>query len=154
MVSKSATGQFERILFPTDLTPGSDPAAKFAMTLATHYKAELYVVHVVDTSGEAAGFYMPHISYENLDRDMVESGKKLLEKYCAKHFSGLANCHHEVLEGEPYKEVVSFADDKDVDLIIMGAVAKGKLDHFLFGSTTERVMRSVKRPVLVVPPAT
>jgi nucleotide-binding universal stress UspA family protein len=152
MVSQRASGQFERILFPTDLTPGSDPAARYAMTLATHYKADLYVIHVIDTSGDAAGFYLPHISYENLDADMLEAGKGLLDKYCARHFEGLSTCHHQILEGESYKKVIAFAEEKDVDLIIMGAVAKGKLDHFFFGSTTERVMRKINRPVLVVPP--
>ncbi|MFQ5465404.1 MAG: universal stress protein [Thermodesulfobacteriota bacterium] len=152
MVPPTSPGDFSRILFPTDLTEASDAAAEYALTMATHYKARLYVVHTVDTSGEAAGFYLPHISFENLDHEMVVNAEKMLDKYCARFFKGLEECVQEVYLGIPYEEILKAVEDKDIDLVIMGAFARGRLDHFLFGSTTERVMRKIDRPVLVVPP--
>lgn len=153
MVAMTKPGDFDKILFPTDLTEASNGAASYALTMASHYEAELYVVHVVDTSGEAAGFYLPHISYENLDREMVENAKKMLDNYCAKNFKDLKGLHKEVAQGVPYEEILKAAKDNDIDLVIMGTFAQGRLDHFLFGSTTERVMRKIDRPVLVVPPS-
>lgn len=152
MVAMNNPGKFEKILFATDLTEAGTDAAAYAHMMARSYGAKLHVIHVVDTSGEAAGFYLPHISYENLDKEMVENARGMLDKYCARHFEG-DPVEKEVRSGEPYEEILKVVEENDIDVVVMGALSRGRLDHFLFGSTTERVMRKINIPVLVIPPS-
>lgn len=143
--------QFGTILFTTDFTEASVHAASFAVSLSRSYSAKLRVLHVVDTSEEAAGFYFPHLSYENLDAELKKTAAAMLKKFCEKNLNGVKGFETSVLSGEPYKEILKAA--KDADLIVMGTFGKAGLERILLGSTTERVMRKAKCPVLVVPPA-
>ncbi len=144
--------RFKKILFPTDFSEASISSAGYALFLARQNKARLYVLHVVDISDEAAGFYLPHLSFEKLDKEMVSSASGMLKKFAAKHFKNYKNIETHVLAGEPYKEILKVVKGTEVDIIVMGTLGKARIDRFLFGSTTERVMRSAKCPVLVIPP--
>lgn len=143
--------EFKNILFTTDFTGASVNAAQYAASLARRYGASIQVLHVVDTSEEAAGFYLPHLSFEKLDADLNDAAGAMLKKFCDKNFKGIDDLKPTVLSGEPYKEILKAAAGADV--IVMGTFGKAHLDRVLFGSTTERVMRKSKCPVLVVPPA-
>jgi nucleotide-binding universal stress UspA family protein len=55
-----------------------------------------------------------------------------------------------VLEGNPSHEIIEFADNNNIDLIIMGTLGKTGFDRFLLGSVAEKVTRNSKVPVLVV----
>jgi len=144
--------EFKNILFTTDFTEASVHAASYAASLARIYGAALRVLHVVDTSEEAAGFYLPHLSFEKLDEELKDTARAMLKKFCEKNFKGLDGLNATVVTGEPYREILQAAAGADV--IVMGTFGKkAHLDRLLFGSTTERVMRRAKCPVLVIPPA-
>lgn len=143
--------KLKNILITTDFTEASVHAASYAASLARSYGAALHVVHVVDTSEEAAGFYLPHLSFEKLNEEMKDTAGAMLKKFCEKNFKGHEELKATVLAGEPYREILKAAAGADV--IVMGTFGKAHLDRVLFGSTTERVMRKAKCPVLVVPPA-
>ena len=151
MAQKERT-KIEKILFPTDFSGASIHAAAYALLLAKTYKARLYVLHVVDTSEEASGFYLPHLSYEKLDKELMESAGEMLAKFCSTRFKGYRNIEKRVLSGEPYKEILKVIKGVDIDVIVMGTFGKARIDRFFFGSTTERVMRKASCPVFVIPP--
>jgi nucleotide-binding universal stress UspA family protein len=144
---------FKRILFPTDLTAPSENAFPSALSLARQYRAKLYIIHVVDTGHEAAGFYVPHLSFERLHGELRQGAEGMLKKFCRSRLRDFKGCEMQVLEGEPYREIIKFVNDNKIDIVVMGTFGKGRMDRFMFGSTTERVIRKVKCPVLVVPPA-
>lgn len=152
MVANKEKSRIRRILFPTDFSGASIHAASYALSLARAYKARLFVVHVVDTSEEASGFYLPHLSYEKLDAEMKESAAGMLDKFCAVRFKGFRDMEKSVLAGEPYKEIIKAIRGSDIDLVVMGTFGKARIDRFFFGSTTERVLRKSSCPVFVVPP--
>ena len=59
-----------------------------------------------------------------------------------------------VCEGVPYLEINKKAVENNVDMVIIGSCGKtGDMSHIFFGSTTEKVLRFITRPVLCVPPA-
>lgn len=153
MAARNKKDLFARILFPTDFTDASANAAQYALSLARQNKARLYVLHVVDTSEEASGFYLPHLSYEKLDKEMVAGASDMLRKFCAARFKGYRNIEPQVLAGEPFKEILRVIKGGKIDLVVMGTFGKTRIDRLLFGSTTERVMRRASCPVLVVPPS-
>lgn len=143
---------FETILFPTDFSGASVNAAAYALNLARSNRAKLRVMHVLDTSNEASGFYVPHISYENLDKEMLDAARDMLKKFCAKHFKGVKNIEQSVAAGMPHKEILKAIKSTGADIVIMGTFGKEGLERFLIGSTTERVMRNAGCPVLIIPP--
>jgi nucleotide-binding universal stress UspA family protein len=144
---------FRRVLLPTALTSASDNAFTYALGLARRFRAKLYVIHVVDTGHDAAGFYVPHLSFEKLHGELREGAEAALRRFSSKRLRGYKLSETAVLEGEPYKQIVKFANDNKIDLVVMGSFGRVGVDRFIFGSTTERVMRKVKCPVMVVPPA-
>lgn len=148
-----ATGKkkFKCVLFPTDFSKASEAAAHYATNVAEQYGAKLVVLHVVDLSEEAAGFYLPHLSYENLDKEMISAAEKMLAKFCARVFEG-SEYELRISSGEPHEEIIRAAKEDGADILVMGTYGRGGLDRFFFGSTTERVMRKIDRPVLVIPP--
>lgn len=152
MPAKNKSRSFDRILFPTDFTDASRDAAAYALMLAKQNKSRLYILHVVDTSREAAGFYLPHLSFEKLDKEMRAGAAELLKKFCTTYFRGYRNIEQHVLAGEPYKEILKVVKGTKINVIVMGTFGKARIDRFLFGSTTERVMRRATCPVLVIPP--
>jgi nucleotide-binding universal stress UspA family protein len=153
MATNSAKVNFKRILLPTDFTEASAYAASYALNMALQYKARLFVLHVVDLTEDAAGFYVPHVSFSNLDKELKDVGEVMLKKFCAKRFKGFNGLVTKVLVGEPYKEIVKSIKKDKIDVVVMGTFGKGGLDRFFFGSTTDRVLRKTDCPVLVVPPS-
>src|SRR3989304_10147738 len=103
MARKEST-KIQKILFPTDFSGASIHAAAYALLLAKTYKARLYVLHVVDTSEEASGFYLPHLSYEKLDKELMESAADMLAKFCSTRFKGYKNVEQGGLFGGPFKK--------------------------------------------------
>ena len=57
-----------------------------------------------------------------------------------------------IREGQPYREVLSYADEQSIDLICMGASGAGFGMRALFGSNADRVLRQAPCPVLITRP--
>ena len=55
-----------------------------------------------------------------------------------------------VLQGKPADEIVKLADEKNADLIVIATHGESGWQRFLFGSVTEKVVRTTSRPVLTV----
>lgn len=144
--------RIERILFPTDFSESSNHAAAWALSLARRGKAAIIVLHVLDTSLDASGFYVPHLSFERLDEEMLLSAGKMLSAFAAKHFKGYRNVELVTAAGKPYMEILKAIKDRSIGLCVMGSLGKAGVERFFIGSTTERVTREAACPVLVVPP--
>ncbi|MBI5888120.1 MAG: universal stress protein [Deltaproteobacteria bacterium] len=142
----------DRMLFTTDFSAASENAAPYALMLARQNKARLYVMHVVDVANNLAGFYVPHMSYEILDKEMEEAAEGMMRKFCAKHFGGY-KCEQIVTVGAPYKEIMNAIKGKNINMVVMAASGMGEVGRFFFGSTADRVLRHAPCPVLIIPPA-
>jgi len=150
--TRGAVQGFSRILLPIDFSTTSDSAVAYAISLAGKYGAKLYLLHVIDETTEASGFYIPHLSYENLDKEIKAGAQKKLKEFCLKQLKGVKDYTFDVVEGIPYKEITAYADAHGINLIVMGSRGRTGIDRFVFGSTTERVLRSSPCPVLTVHP--
>ena len=73
-----------------------------------------------------------------------------MERVVREQGLGHLKVHPEVLEGAPFAEIVRYAREKDVDLIVMGTHGHTGLAHVLVGSVTEKVVRKAPCPVLTV----
>ncbi len=142
--------EIKRILFPTDISEGSAHAVPFVTDLTKHYGAKLYVIHVMYDVARATGWYVPHMSMDELYRDIEANAKKEIEKCCVEELRGYKNIQYTVLKGVPHEEILKFAEENSIDLIIMGTHSRKGLDRVIFGSTAERVVRHAPCPVLSV----
>jgi nucleotide-binding universal stress UspA family protein len=142
----------KKILFPTDFSVASDYALSYAVFIAKRFGAGMLLMHVVDTSYDIAGFYIPHISVEKLMQEMESSAETRLKKLGGKISGSVKVNEYAVKRGIPYKEIIKLSKKRGIDMIIMGTHGKSGTDHFFFGSTTERVMKQTDCPVLTIRP--
>jgi len=139
----------QRVLVPYDFSDYSELALKYALSFAQEYQAELHLIHVLPphtvnepeiawypTQGESAY----HVAARRLQR-VVPSEAHL---WC--------NITHAVSEGNPYREILSYAEKNAIDLISMGAHGSGFGMRALFGSNVDRVLRQAPCPVFVARP--
>ncbi len=152
-MAKKNVRKFKNILIPTDFAEATESAFDNALMVARQFDAKLHLVHIINTKEEAAGFYVPHLSFDKLDREFMVAAEDMIKKFCAKRLKSYKGCVTAVLKGEPYRQIIKYAKDEAIDVIVMATYGKSRVDRFIFGSTTERVIRKAPCPVLVVPPA-
>ncbi|HEX9860009.1 MAG TPA: universal stress protein [Nitrospirota bacterium] len=139
-----------KILHPTDFSECSKAATRYAHSLAKQYGASVVMMYVVDdVTHNPGGWYVPHISLDELTKDMEQSAQKQIDRCCYETFRDVDKVERKVLRGVPDDVIANYARDNGVDLIVMGTHGKSGMD-FVFGSTTEKVIRKADCPVLCV----
>jgi len=141
---------FKTILFATDFSESSDYAFQYAYSLAKKFNARLLLVHVINEPVDLRGFYVPHISFEKLEEEIEEGAQKMMEKFCRTHIRDYDNYESIIVPGIPYDEIIKKATDNSADLIVLGTHGRTGLDHVLFGSTAEKVVRKSPVPVMTI----
>ena len=134
-------------------TDGSElvkQAVKSAVEIAKLSEVKLYAVHII-----AIGSYS---IIHSLDEKWKKTMKKQLmikgEKATAyvENVGKAANIDVEsvIIEGNPANEIIDFAENNDIDLIVMGTHEKTELQRFLVGSVAENVIRHSRKAVLII----
>lgn len=142
---------YERLLLTTDGSKGSEVAAEHAIELADQYGAELHILYVVDTgvdtSISAVSDLMSELeSTENLKQAGIEATETLQERAEEEGVEAITSIEN----GVPYREINSYIDGEDIDIIVMGTHGRTGLDRLLLGSVTEKVIRMSDAPVITV----
>ncbi|MBW4054148.1 MAG: universal stress protein [Proteobacteria bacterium] len=141
---------FTKILTAIDFSENSECAFDYALTLASQFNAELTIIHVINEPVDLRGFYVPHISFEQLEKEIEDSAVKMMEAFCSSKLGTFSNYKTSIVTGIPYDEITATAAKMDASLIVLGTHGRTGLDRILFGSTAERVVRSSQCPVLTV----
>ena len=139
---------YKKILIATDGSEPNKKAISYGIELAKLSEAKVYAVFVVDTASFASipmdtGWEM---MYELLQKEGTDATRLVEDD--AKALG--VDVESAVIEGHPSHEIIEFAENNDIDLIVMGTLGKSGLDKFLLGSVAEKVSRNAKVPVLVV----
>jgi nucleotide-binding universal stress UspA family protein len=142
--------KIKKILFPTDFSEGALAALPYATDLAESYSAKLYLLHIIYDMSAATGLHVPHISLNEMYDEMQKGAEKEIGNFGAGMRVKLKDIETQVIRGVPYEEILKFARDKGIDLIIMGTHGRSGLDRVIFGSTAEKVVRNAECPVLTV----
>ena len=142
---------FQRILFPTDFSPIAAHAFGYALGIAQKFGARLFLLHVIDEQADLRGFYLPHLAYEQVEADIATAARTMMATFRAG-IEGYADHQGTVVSGVPHAEILKAAKAQEVDLIVMGTHGLAGVEHLLFGSTAERVVRQAGCPVLTVRP--
>jgi len=140
----------KQILFATDFSRASARALPYALAIAEKYGATLYSTHVAP---EPIG--LPAAAREGLQSLGVIHHKDD-RKSLAQLESQLHGTRHEILsrEGDVWTEMSKIADDKEIDLIVVGTHGRSGASKLLMGSVAETIFRHAPCPVLTVGPET
>lgn len=142
----------KRILVPTDFSDSARQALDWASTLAREFKAEILLLHVVEnlTVGYASDLFP--VPMAEVYEEISGYARTELAKLAQELRTGGVAVTERLAQGTPSAEIIRIAKEEPVDLIVVGSHGKGLLDHALFGSTTERVVRKAPCPVLTCRP--
>ncbi len=143
---------FSTILFATDFSEVSEYAFDYAYTLAKTFNSKLIVMHVINEPVDLRGFYVPHISFDSLEKEIEDAAEKMMKKFCLGRLVDLSASDTVIVSGIPYDEILAMADKEKASMIVLGTHGRAGLDHLLFGSTAERVVRRSKCPVMTIRP--
>ncbi|WP_135853575.1 universal stress protein [Halorussus salinus] len=138
---------YDRILVPTD---GSEQHAVVtqAMNLAELADATVHALYVVD---ERALDYQPSESGREETRDARrEEGEEATRHVAEAGEDRGVEVVTAIEEGKPAETIVEYADDEDVDVVVMGTHGRSGVDRYVLGSVTEQVVRTSEVPVLTV----
>lgn len=142
--------KINKILLPTDFSDESLYALSYAVDLAKIFNAKLYLFHVIYDIEKASNLHIPHPSITELYKDLEQHALRNLNSFGIDIREDLKNVESVVKRGIPYEEIIKFAKDNDIDLIIIGTLPRSGVERFFVGSTTQRVIRNAPCPVLVV----
>ncbi|MEW6671112.1 MAG: universal stress protein [Thermodesulfobacteriota bacterium] len=140
-----------KICCPTDFSEPSQEALKVACEVATHFSAELILVHVVTPipvipiHDDPTSFNLP--LYE---KEMEQSALKALRKMQQEKVSPSIRSRTVVIQGDPSSQIVGLADSENMDMIIIATHGFTGWRKFMFGSVTEKVIRYANCPVLSI----
>ena len=138
------------ILFATDFSENCENAFEYALGFARQFGARLIIMHVINEPVDLRGFYVPHISFDSIEKEIAEGADKMMQNFCRTRMSEFTNYETCIANGIPYEEILKKAKEAEVSLIVMGTQGRTGLDHLLFGSTAESVFRRATCPVLTV----
>ena len=141
---------FERILFATDFSENSEHAFTYALAMARQFGSHLTILHVINEPVDLRGFYVPHVSFENLEKEIEEGAEKMMATFVANNVAGYANYETAIVTGVPWEEILKRAETDHCSIIVLGTQGRSGIDHLLFGSTAERVVRKAHCPVVTV----
>ncbi|HID02948.1 MAG TPA: universal stress protein [Desulfobacterales bacterium] len=157
---------FTKILYATDLSETAKKAARYALSLAHEYGAELTVVNVipdlVEEMSAGMGYDLAgHFGQDKLnsfyEEGLAESKAAMIERVhsvLSEAGEDLDNCtvqpKVEVKVGHPVKNIVDMAKDGGYDLVVLGTHGHSMLDELLLGSVARGVVKKCPMPVLTV----
>jgi nucleotide-binding universal stress UspA family protein len=141
---------FDQILIPTD---GSDPAksaVKMALGLAETHGATLHALFIVDQPTSVSGMGEGFSGLDDLLDALEEKGHQTTEAIAEQARERDIETTAAVRRGNPHDDILTYANDSDIDVIVMGTHGRTGVKRALLGSVTEDIVRHSEIPVLTV----
>jgi nucleotide-binding universal stress UspA family protein len=144
--------KISKILIPTDFSDFSLHALKYAKDLVGVFQAQLHCIHVVDEAYQYWTTMGPEsapvgVAIENL----TGVAEEYMQRFSDEHLVGL---HYaavtKVVVGQPFREIIAYAREASIDLIVICTHGRSALTSMIIGSTAEKVVRKSPCPVLTV----
>lgn len=141
--------KLQKILVPADFSNNNAPAVLHGCELARRFGAELHLLHIVEPSGGLQS--MPQLP-DDVALDLLTSSpyaRSEIRLQSMPNARGITVVRH-VEIGRPHVEIVRYAQQHDIDLIVIGTHGHTGWEHVLLGSVAENVVQHSKCPVLTV----
>lgn len=142
--------QIKKILVPIDFSDYSKNALKYATRFAKQFNAKIYLIYVVEPMIYPADFSMGQVAIPSTDIDLHSRAEEELKKLSKDIINGSLKVEILIKTGKPFVEIIETASANDIDLIIIATHGHTGVEHLLFGSTAEKVVRKAPCPVLTL----
>ena len=140
----------KKVLVPIDFSDYSKSALKYAVNFAKSFNAEIILVYVVEPIIYPPDFSMGQIAMPSINAEWDNRAKEELQKLAKSEFTSAGNVKTVIKTGKPFVEIIETAKEENVDLIIIATHGHSGVEHILFGSTAEKVVRKAPCPVLTL----
>ena len=139
---------FRRILLPLDGSTCAEEALPYAVAQAERFGAELILLRILEPLRGVSG--VSRVAIERVE----ERSRSLAHEYVERVAAGVREqglpVHGVTVEGYPHHEIVGFAEENQIDLIVICTRGRSGFSRWLMGSVADRVVRGANVPVLLV----
>ncbi|WP_416839455.1 universal stress protein [Haloferax sp. DFSO52] len=136
---------FDEILLPIDGSSASETAVPHVFELAERFDSVVHVLFVVDDTRDSISI-MDGPILDSLEQEGHRHVEEMVKRATERGIDAVGA----VIRGAPYEAIVEFADEHDIDVIVMATHGRTGVERVLLGSVTERVVRTAPVPVLTV----
>lgn len=150
----------DRILLATDFSPYANEARRYACELANQFHAELHVLNVIDDIYLAVPDFGMGLAFPAFVENLPARREKLeldtMKKLSAQMSADFEKSNRVVIAtrfGAPFLEILTYAKENVIDLIVLGTHGRTGMQHVLMGSVAENVVRKSPCPVLTIRPS-
>ena len=144
--------KMNKILVPIDFSDNSTKLLQHAVGMAAGSGASIVVLYVVEGIDKYSGLSIPHISLEEVEKELVRSAKTKMELFLEENLESSVPHEGVVLNGDIIEQINNYATKEGIDMIIMGTHGYKGLEKVLFGSVAERIVKTAPCPVLTFNP--
>ena len=148
--SRPARIELNRILVPIDFSGHSKKALQYAIPFAQQFKASVHLIYVVEPTVYPADFSFGQVGFPAIEDELRKRGGEELDHLMKREISKRVSAKRAIRTGKAFYEIIQYAREEEIDLIIIATHGHTGIEHALFGSTAEKVVRKAPCPVLVV----
>jgi nucleotide-binding universal stress UspA family protein len=142
-------GIYENILITTDGSETAEQAAPYGEDIARRFEATLHLLSVVDVQAEAGAFDAGGVSEDFIEQLKTE-GEEAVEQLAQQIDDDTVTVQSAVVRGDSQEAIADYIPENNIDLIVMASEGESNVASQSLGSVTDRVLRTVDVPVLVV----
>ena len=140
----------KRTLIAYDFSIDAELALSYGLHLAKKHQAELHLLHILPSRAKVEAPEVAMLSGGG--GPTLDVIRNRLRSAVPGQIGLTREIKYAVREGQPYREVLAYAEEQGIDLICMGASGTGFGLHALFGSNADRVLRQAECPVIIARP--
>jgi nucleotide-binding universal stress UspA family protein len=142
--------EIKNILVPIDFSDYSKNALRYAVEFAEIFKAKLFLVYVIEPMIYPTDFSIGQVAIPAVENDLSARAEEELNNLVKTEINGRVESQIIIKSGKPFLEIIETAAELDIDLIIIATHGHTGVEHLLFGSTAEKVVRKAPCPVLTL----
>ncbi|UCD82288.1 MAG: universal stress protein [Desulfobacterales bacterium] len=144
--------EFNRILFPVDLSESSTKIVPYVQAVAKKFESQIHILFAARVFDHFTSMYVPHPSINKFEKELIEGAEKRLYEFVDENFGEFPHTKTAVVAGDPSEEIIRYIRENKIDLVVMGTHGRKGMDKIIFGSVAERVVKTAPVPVMVVNP--
>ncbi|NQW29807.1 MAG: universal stress protein [Ignavibacteria bacterium] len=147
---KSTMFTVKTLLVPTDFSENATKALGMAKEIAKGTKAVIHLIHIVEPVVYPADWSYAQVGFADIEQELFSNAERELTHIATVLRADGFTVVTGVKRGRASDEICNYAAEQDISIVCIGTHGRSGFEHFLFGSTTERVLRSAPCPVLSV----
>ena len=140
----------KRILVVSRSTKNCRKAVHYGISLAKQYRSKLYVLHVIHDPFSVDGWNLPIPSLKQEYEKLVKKARAEIDHIIKSEQADGLGITEWIKDGKPIDEVIKVVEDEKIDLIIMSAHEEGRLEHYMFGRSVEKLTRKMPCSIFLV----